>query len=213
MVPIAIRHPSEMSAETPQAHRLIRAMPSERSWSSTTAGIYPGKESAGGVLSGTQPKAACALLSRRCDWLLRSISTQHKPHHRKAGDKQRQASRQDNRRHHRGPAGVHQRGATYSGGVYDLTNRVGHELGLLLVYVMAAVGVIDEPGAGHLAHEIAYGVVPCVIEQYAELLRLLERHRQSAVLYVGRQVERFVRLERDKGHRLQGGGGRCLCEV
>jgi hypothetical protein len=56
MVPIAIRHPSEMSAETPQAHRLIRAMPSERSWSSTTAGTYPGKESAGGVLSGTQPK-------------------------------------------------------------------------------------------------------------------------------------------------------------
>src|SRR5215213_6868789 len=46
MVPIAIRHPSEMSAETPQAHRLIRAMPSERSWSSTTAGTYPGKESA-----------------------------------------------------------------------------------------------------------------------------------------------------------------------
>ena len=119
----------------------------------------------------------------------------------------------DNCRHHRGPAGVHQRGATYSGGVYDLTNRVDHELGLLLVYVMTAVGIIDEPGAWHLAHEIAYGVVPCVIEQYAELLRLLGRHRQRAVLYVGRQVERFVRLERDKGHRLQGGGGRCLYEV
>ena len=82
-----------------------------------------------------------------------------------------------------------------------------------MVYVMAAVGVIDEPGAGHLAHEIAYGVVPCVIEQYAELLRLLERHRQRAVLDEGRKVERFVRLERDKGHRLQGGGGRCLFEV
>jgi hypothetical protein len=39
-VPIAIRHPSEMSAETPQAHRLIRVMPSERSWSSTIAGTY-----------------------------------------------------------------------------------------------------------------------------------------------------------------------------
>src|SRR5215217_634759 len=40
MVPTAIRHPSEMSAETLQAHRLIRAMPSECSWSSTTAGTY-----------------------------------------------------------------------------------------------------------------------------------------------------------------------------
>src|SRR5215213_9996197 len=188
MVPIAIRHPSEMSAETPQAHRLIRAMPSERSWSSTTAGIYPGKESAGGVLSGTQPKAACALLSRRCDWLLRSISTQHKPHHRKAGDKQRQASRQDNRRHHRGPAGVHQRSATYSGGVYDLTNRVDHELGLLLVYVMAAVGVRDVPGSWHLAHEIGPGIHISPEEQLAELLGFFGRHRQRAVLHEGRKV-------------------------
>src|SRR5829696_6225285 len=40
MVPTAIRHPSEMSADTLQADRLIRAMPSECSWSSTTAGTY-----------------------------------------------------------------------------------------------------------------------------------------------------------------------------
>src|SRR5918998_3146641 len=100
-----------------------------------------------------------------------------------------------------------------AGGCYHLPNRVDHELGLYLVYVMGAVGIIDEPGAGNLAHPLAYGVVPCVIEQNAELLRFLERHRQRAVLNEGRKVERYVRLERYKGHRLQLFGGRCLCAV
>src|SRR4051794_9989171 len=40
MAPIAIRHPSETSADTLQAHRLIRTMLSECSWSSTIAGTY-----------------------------------------------------------------------------------------------------------------------------------------------------------------------------
>ena len=71
------------------------------------------------------------------------------------------------------------------GGVYDLTNRVDHELGLLLVYVMTAVGVRDVPGAWHLAHEIGPGIHKSIEEQLAELLRFFGRHRQRAVLDEG----------------------------
>ena len=51
-------------------------------------------------------------------------------------------------------------------------------LGLLLVYVMAAVGVRDVPGAWHLTHKIGPGIHKSLKEKLAELLRFLGR--QSA---------------------------------
>ena len=45
-------------------------------------------------------------------------------------------------------------------GSYDLTNRVDHELGLLLVYVMSATRVCNVAGAWHLAHKVG-PVPPC----------------------------------------------------
>jgi hypothetical protein len=45
-----------------------------------------------------------------------------------------------------------------AGGSYDLTNRLDHEPGLLLVCVMAAVRVCNVPGAWHLDHKV--GPVP-----------------------------------------------------
>ena len=47
-----------------------------------------------------------------------------------------------------------------AGGSYDLTNRVDHELGLLLVYVMSATRVCNVAGAWHLAHKVG-PVPPC----------------------------------------------------
>jgi hypothetical protein len=47
-----------------------------------------------------------------------------------------------------------------AGGSYDITNRVDHEPGLLLVYVMAAVCVRNVPGAWHLARKVG-PVSPC----------------------------------------------------
>ena len=47
-----------------------------------------------------------------------------------------------------------------AGGSYDLTNRVDHKLGLLLVYVMAAVRVCNVADAWHLAHKVG-PVPPC----------------------------------------------------
>ena len=80
-----------------------------------------------------------------------------------------------------------------------------HELGLLPVYVMAAVGVRDVPGSWHLAHEIGPGIHISPEEQLAELLGFFGRHRQRAVLHEGQKVHRFVGGEHDEGHRLQGG--------
>ena len=45
-------------------------------------------------------------------------------------------------------------------GLYHLTNRVDHEPGLLLVYVMAAVRVCNVAGAWHLARKVG-PVPPC----------------------------------------------------
>jgi hypothetical protein len=53
-----------------------------------------------------------------------------------------------------------ERARVLAGGSYDLTNRVDHEPGLLLVYVMAAVRVCNVAGAWHLAHKVG-PVPPC----------------------------------------------------
>ena len=45
-------------------------------------------------------------------------------------------------------------------GSYDITNRVDHEPGLLLVYVMTAIRVCNVADAWHLAHKVA-PVPPC----------------------------------------------------
>ena len=108
------------------------------------------------------------------------------------------------------PPGAH---GFLAGGLYHLPNRVDHELGLLLVYVMAAVGVRDVPGSWHLAHEIGPGIHNSPEEQLAELLRFFGRHRQRAVLHVRHKVKRLVGGEHDEGHRLQGSGGQGLFEV
>ena len=47
-----------------------------------------------------------------------------------------------------------------AGGSYHLTNRLDHEPGLLLVYVMAAVRVRNVAGAWHLARKVG-PVPPC----------------------------------------------------
>jgi hypothetical protein len=48
-----------------------------------------------------------------------------------------------------------ERASLLAGGSYDLTNLVNHELRLLLMYVMIAVRLRDEPGTRHLAHKIS----------------------------------------------------------
>ena len=53
-----------------------------------------------------------------------------------------------------------QRARFLASGLYHLTNRVDHEPGLLLVYVMTAIRVCNVADAWHLAHKVA-PVPPC----------------------------------------------------
>jgi hypothetical protein len=85
--------------------------------------------------------------------------------------------------------------------VYHLTNRVNHKIRLLLMYVMAAVRIRDMPGARHLAHKISPGIKNGSKEDIVELLHFVGRHRSG--IDERRKIERLVRGEHDKGHRLK----------
>jgi hypothetical protein len=79
------------------------------------------------------------------------------------------------------------------------------------VYVMAAVRIRNVPGARYLAHEIGPGLQYCSKEVFCEPLRYVGWHLSG--LDKRRKVERLVRGEHDKGHRLQRSSGRYLSDV